>query len=63
GERGPADDAHLVFSGTPGAVAAAVYGGVPLSTLEAQRALHVQGDRALAERFVRLFPLPPKAAA
>jgi hypothetical protein len=33
---------------------------VPLAALEAQGLLSVEGDRALAERFVTLFPLPPK---
>jgi DNA-binding HxlR family transcriptional regulator len=59
--RGEPDGADLVFTGTPGAIAAAVYGGVPLAELEAQSALAIEGDRALAERFVTLFPLPPKA--
>jgi DNA-binding HxlR family transcriptional regulator len=59
-ERGSAEGADLVFTGAPPAVAAAVYGGVPIAALEAEGALRVQGDRALAERFVTLFPLPPK---
>lgn len=59
--RGDADGADLVFTGTARAVAAAVYGGVPLETLEAEGALIVSGDRALAERFLTFFPLPPKA--
>jgi len=60
-ERGDAQDADLLFTGAPSAVAAAVYGGVPLASLEAEGALKIAGDRALAERFVTLFPLPPKA--
>jgi DNA-binding HxlR family transcriptional regulator len=59
--RGPAEGADVIFAGTPAAVAAAVYGGVPLAALEAEGALTIEGDRALAERFVTLFPLPPKA--
>ncbi|MGE5721844.1 MAG: winged helix-turn-helix transcriptional regulator [Sphingomonadales bacterium] len=59
-ERGEPEDADLVFNGTPPAIAAAVYGGVPLETLEANGALRIAGDRALAARFVTLFPLPPK---
>ena len=58
--RGPADGAALVFMGEPRALASAVYGGVPLAALEQSGALHVMGDRALAERFTTLFPLPPK---
>jgi DNA-binding HxlR family transcriptional regulator len=42
------------------AIAGAVYGGVPIPTLEAAGALSIGGDRSLAERFVTLFPLPPK---
>ena len=48
---------------TPRVIAAAIYGGQPLDALEAAGALRVEGDRALAERFVTLFPLPPKAGA
>ena len=58
--RGGVEAADVVFTGTARALAATVYGGQPLETLEAAGALSVQGDRALAERFVTLFPLPPK---
>lgn len=61
-ERGLPAGADLVLTGAPSAVAAAVYGGVPLAALEAEGALTVEGDRKLAERFVSLFPLPSKAA-
>ncbi|MGQ0661243.1 winged helix-turn-helix transcriptional regulator [Sphingosinicella sp.] len=59
--RGAAPDADLTFTGAPAAIAAAVYGGVPLAELEREGTLRIEGDRALAERFVTLFPLPPKA--
>ena len=62
-ERGSAEGADLVFEGPPPAVAAAVYGGVPIEVLEADGALKVEGDRKLAARFVTLFPLPPKVGA
>jgi DNA-binding HxlR family transcriptional regulator len=58
---GPAAPADLVLSGPPPMLAAAIYGGVPLAALEAEGAIRVAGDRALAERFVTLFPLPDKA--
>lgn len=58
--RGACDDADVAFTGAATAIAAAVYGGVPLKALEAQEALTVEGDRARAERFTGLFPLPPK---
>src|SRR4051794_21609763 len=58
--RAALDDAETIFTGPATAIAAAVYGGVPLPALEKQGALSVAGDRALAERFVALFPLPAK---
>ncbi len=54
------EQADLVFTGTAPAIAAAVYGGAPLDALEAAGALSIEGDRALAARFVTLFPLPSK---
>ena len=59
--RGDPDGADFTFAGAPSSVAAAVYGGVPLAALVAEEVLKIEGDRALAERFVTLFPLPPKA--
>jgi DNA-binding HxlR family transcriptional regulator len=59
--RGEPAGTDATFEGAPAAVAAAVYGGVPLAALEAEGALTIAGDRALAERFTTLFPLPPKA--
>ena len=58
--RNAVDRADVVFAGTPTSIAAAVYGGQPLDALAEAGALSVEGDRALAERFVALFPLPPK---
>jgi DNA-binding HxlR family transcriptional regulator len=60
--RGALDKASLILAGTAPVLAGAVYGGQPLAALEAAGALGVEGDRALAQRFVGLFPLPPKAA-
>lgn len=59
---GPVDDADVVLSGGPRAVAAAIYGGVPLDALEEAGDLAIAGDRKLAERFVTLFPLPERVA-
>jgi DNA-binding HxlR family transcriptional regulator len=53
-KRGDAAGADVIFAGQPTAIAAVVYGGAPLETLD------VKGDRALAARFTGLFPLPPK---
>jgi hypothetical protein len=52
--RGDPAGADLVFTADPTALAAVVYGGAPLETVG------VEGDIALARRFVTLFPLPPK---
>ena len=58
---GALDEADLIFTGTAPILAGAIYGGQPLDALEAEGALRIDGDRALAEKFVTLFPLPPKA--
>jgi DNA-binding HxlR family transcriptional regulator len=59
-DRGDPAGADVVFEGPARMIAAAVYGGQPLDGLEAAGALGVAGDRTIAERFVTLFPLPPK---
>jgi hypothetical protein len=59
-DRGEPERADFTFTGPATAIAAAVYGGVPLAALETEGALRVEGDRAAAEKFVTLFPLPPK---
>jgi DNA-binding HxlR family transcriptional regulator len=53
-ERGPIEGCDLEFSGPPSHVAAVIHGGAPLEMIE------VKGDMALAKRFLKLFPLPPK---
>ena len=60
--RDELEDADLVFAASAPAIAAAVYGGRPLDALEAEGALTAKGNRSLAKRFVKLFPLPPKIA-
>jgi DNA-binding HxlR family transcriptional regulator len=60
--RSALDGADLIFTGTPPVLAGAIYGGQPLEALEQAGALQVEGDRALARRFVGLFPLPPKVS-
>jgi DNA-binding HxlR family transcriptional regulator len=54
--RGDPGGSDLILTGDPTAIAAVVYGGAPMTTIG------VEGDEALAARFVTLFPLPPKAA-
>lgn len=61
--RGDLKGADSVFVATPSMLAAAIYGGQALDALEQAGAVKVEGDRALAKRFVTLFPLPSKAGA
>lgn len=44
-------------------LASVVYGGRPIADAEGAGVLTVAGNRALAEAFVTLFPLPDKPAA
>jgi DNA-binding HxlR family transcriptional regulator len=53
-DRRDAVDCEVTFTGSPSAVAAVIHGGAPFDTIE------VEGDMALAKRFVTLFPLPLK---
>jgi DNA-binding HxlR family transcriptional regulator len=55
-ERRAAEDCDVIFAGTPSLVAAVIHGGAPLDLIG------VEGDIALARRFITLFPLPPKVA-
>jgi DNA-binding HxlR family transcriptional regulator len=59
--RGALEGPDIVLRGAPPAVAAMVYGGQQAEAMEAAGMLVVEGDRMLLERFVTLFPLPPKA--
>jgi DNA-binding HxlR family transcriptional regulator len=52
--------ADVTFDTDPMTMASVVYGGRPIADAEAAGALRISGDRALAERFVTLFVLPPK---
>ncbi len=61
--REDSQTADLLFKGAPTAIAAAVYGGESLATLEDADMLAITGDRELAERFVTLFVLPEKLPA
>jgi DNA-binding HxlR family transcriptional regulator len=58
-DRGGAAGADVVLSGDQNALVAIVYGGARFEDVAG--ALRVEGDRDVADRFVRLFPLPPKA--
>ena len=61
--RGDPEGADFIFTGTAAGLAAAVYGKQPLDALAKAGALTLEGDRALAERFTTLFPLPPKVGS
>jgi DNA-binding HxlR family transcriptional regulator len=54
-ERREVEDCDVTFTGTPTEIAAVIHGGAPFETIR------VEGDMKLAKRFVKLFPLPPKA--
>lgn len=53
-ERREPEGCDVTFVGTAMEMLAAFHGGAPLDTVR------VEGDRLLAERFVKLFPLPEK---
>lgn len=61
--RADPSTAQVVFDTDPMALGALVYGGMPIADAEAAGMLRLSGDRALAERFVTLFVLPPKMGA
>ena len=58
---GTLDGADAVLSGSAPVLAGVIYGGRRLEELEAEGVLHIEGNRALAERLAGLFPLPSKA--
>lgn len=60
-DPGESEAPDLVLTGPGEALAGLIYGGVPLTALEADGAVAVAGDRSLAERLPGLFPLPDKA--
>lgn len=58
--RGEIEDAQVTLTTLPQRVAAAVYGKVPLGTLEAGGDLSIKGDVRVFERFADFFHLPEK---
>ncbi|HET9459662.1 MAG TPA: winged helix-turn-helix transcriptional regulator [Sphingomicrobium sp.] len=54
--RGPVDGCDFVVTAAPEEVAGLLYGGAPID------AIKLEGDLALARRFITLFPLPPKVS-
>ena len=59
--RGGIEDANVVFTTTPEAMAAYVYGKVTLEAMESTGAIAIEGDRVAALAFQTFFVLPPKA--
>lgn len=59
-QRGETEDADFTFTASAEMLAAAVYGGEPIETLEKAGLLMVEGDRKLAKQFITLFVLPEK---
>jgi DNA-binding HxlR family transcriptional regulator len=55
-KRGPVDGCDFTIAARPEELAGVLYGGASIS------AIRIEGDLALAKRFVTLFPLPPKVA-
>jgi DNA-binding HxlR family transcriptional regulator len=52
--RGEPADCDFVVAAAPEALAGILYGGAPLESVD------IEGDIAIARRYVTLFPLPPK---
>ncbi len=59
--RGPAEAPVAVMETEPPVLAAILWHGRKLSAAVRDGEVHVQGSRAAAERFLRLFPLPVDA--
>lgn len=62
-ERGDPTQGEVIFTTVPPLLAAAAYGKQPFEDLEKTGAFKVEGDLALAVRFIDLFHLPPKAGS
>ena len=60
--RAGVDEADVIFTTTPEAMAVYVYGKAPLEALEATGAIQIAGDRARALVFQSFFELPAKAS-
>jgi DNA-binding HxlR family transcriptional regulator len=61
--RDDTSECDVLFTGATSVIGAAAYGGAPLAQLERSGDLCIEGNRAIAEKFVTLFPLPAKADA
>ena len=55
-ERAETEDCNAVFTGSPTELVAVIHGGAP------PEMIGIEGNPALAKKFMTLFPLPPKVA-
>lgn len=55
--RGEVTGTNVVMRSTPEVLAAVIYGGLSLHHAERDGSVSVAGERSIAERFLRLFPL------
>jgi DNA-binding HxlR family transcriptional regulator len=60
--RGAPETFDAILEGSPGIFLPVLFGGRPLADAEAAGDLRARGNRAVAERFLGLFALPPKVA-
>ncbi|MCJ2181493.1 helix-turn-helix transcriptional regulator [Novosphingobium sp. 1949] len=61
--RGDAEGADVVLAApNASALAAGIYAGVPWAELKRKAGVSITGERALAQRFLALFRLPPPLA-
>jgi DNA-binding HxlR family transcriptional regulator len=61
--RGDADQADATIDTDPGTLDAVLWQGRPLADAQRSGTLAIEGDKAAVERFLRLFPMPERAAA
>jgi DNA-binding HxlR family transcriptional regulator len=61
--RGAADQADATIDTDPDTLAAVLWTGRPLADAQRSGRMTIEGDKAAAKRFVRLFPMPEPAAA
>ena len=61
--RGGADQADATIDTDPDTLAAVLWGGRPLADAQRSGTMTIEGDKAAAKRFLRLFPMPEPALA
>jgi DNA-binding HxlR family transcriptional regulator/putative sterol carrier protein len=61
--RGGADQADATIDTDPGTLGEVLWGGRSVADAQRSGTLTIEGDKAAAERFFRLFPMPEPAAA